>query len=196
MAKTDELEHFYAPDRTTWRAWLAANHATATGVWLIYFKKESGKTRVNYDEAVEEALCFGWIDSVPNKIDDDSYKQLFSPRKPKSNWSALNKTRVERLVTEGVMQPSGLAKVEWAKQTGTWDALNDVEQALVPDDLAAAFAENPPAADNWNAFSNSTRKGILQWLLTAKTAETRARRIAETATLAAQNLKANQYVRK
>jgi uncharacterized protein YdeI (YjbR/CyaY-like superfamily) len=91
------MEHFYPPTRAEWRAWLEANHLTATGVWLIYYKKESGKPRVSYDEAVEEALCFGWIDSVPNKIDDESYKQLFSPRKPKSNWSKSNKARAKRL---------------------------------------------------------------------------------------------------
>ena len=121
MAKaTDLFEHFYAPDRATWRAWLEVNHTTARGVWLIYFKKESGKTRVSYDEAVEEALCFGWIDSVPNKIDEESYKQLFSPRNPKSRWSKLNKDRVARLEQEGLICEAGQKMIDLAKETGTW----------------------------------------------------------------------------
>jgi uncharacterized protein YdeI (YjbR/CyaY-like superfamily) len=150
------MEHFYPPTRAEWRAWLEANHLTATGVWLIYYKKESGKPRVAYDEAVEEALCFGWIDSVPNKIDDESFKQLFSPRKPKSNWSKLNKERVERLTAAGLMMPAGLEKVAIAQQNGAWDALNEVEMGIEPPELTAALNEIPEARQNWDAFSRST----------------------------------------
>jgi uncharacterized protein YdeI (YjbR/CyaY-like superfamily) len=196
MAKMDELPVFYAPNRATWRQWLMTHYETSEGVWLLTYKKETGKPRVSYDESVEEALCFGWIDSAIRKVDEQSSKQLFTPRKLKSNWSALNKERVGRLLTEGVMLPAGIAKVEWAKQNGTWDALNEVSEAIIPDDLMRAFEENPPALSYWEQFSKSSRKGILEWILNAKTPETRAKRIIETTQLAAQNLKANQYVRK
>lgn len=192
----EAYEHFYPPDRAVWRQWLMENHVNSRGVWLIFFKKDSGKSRVSYDEAVEEALCFGWIDSLPNKIDEQSYKQLFSPRKPKRNWSKLNKERVEKLTAAGLLHPAGLAKIEWAKQNGTWDALNEVEQLIVPADMQKALDNNPTALGYWENFSRSVRRGILEWILNAKREETRAKRIEETVRLAAQNIKANQYDRK
>ena len=196
MAKLDEIELFYAPDRATWRKWLIENHEKSQGIWLVAYKKETGKSCANYAESVEEALCFGWIDSAKCTINETSSKQLFTPRKLKSNWSALNKTRVEHLIANGLMQTAGLVKIEYAKQHGFWDALNDVSEAIVPDDLAAAFEENPLARAHWDNFSKSSRKAILEWVLNAKTVETREKRVLETATLAAQNLKANQYVKK
>ena len=196
MAKTDEISLFYAPDRATWRNWLMENHKIEASIFLLSYRKETGKPSVSYAESVEEALCFGWIDSHKRKVDEGSSKLLFTPRKLKSNWSALNKTRIDKLLTEGLMFPAGLAKVEWAKQNGTWDALNEVSEAIVPDDLMVAFEQNPPALEYWEKFSKSSRKAILEWILNAKTPETRAKRILETATLAAQNLKANQYVKK
>ena len=196
MSKFDLLDDFYAPDRAAWRDWLEQNHAVSPGVWLVFFKKESGKPRVGYVEAVEEALCFGWIDSVPKKIDAASYKQLFTPRKPKSNWAATNKLRVEQLTEAGLMRPAGQKMVDLAKKTGTWDALNEVEALIEPPDLVAALENFPTARPNWSAFSPSSRKAILEWVNNAKTPETRAKRVNETASLAAQNLKANQYVKK
>jgi uncharacterized protein YdeI (YjbR/CyaY-like superfamily) len=199
MAKRSNLEayeHFYPPNRAVWRQWLMDNHTTSPGVWLVFFKKDSGQSRVSYDEAVEEALCFGWIDSLPNKIDEQSYKQLYAPRKLKSNWSKLNKERVEKLIATGLMQPAGLEKIEWAKQNGTWDALNEVEQLLVPPDMQKALDDNPTALGHWESFSRSVRRSILEWILNAKREETRAKRIEETVRLAAQNIKANQYDRK
>jgi uncharacterized protein YdeI (YjbR/CyaY-like superfamily) len=182
-------EQFYAPDRATWRIWLAEHHATSKGVWLVYYKKDSGKPRVSYDDAVEEALCFGWIDSVVNAIDDDSYMQLFSPRKPKSNWSKLNKERVARLLEQGLMQEAGLHSVRIAQENGKWDALNDVENLVVPDDMEEVFAANPVAKQHWDTFSRSVRRGILEWILNAKRPETRSKRIAQTVALAADNKK-------
>ena len=196
MAKIDEIPIFYAPDRATWRTWLLEDHETSTGIFLLSYRKETGTPSVKYDEAVEEALCFGWIDSALRKVDASSSKLLYTPRNLKSNWSALNKTRVDKLITEGLMMPAGLAKVEWAKQNGTWDALNEVSETIIPPDLMVAFEQNPPALAYWEKFSKSSRRGILEWILNAKTAETRTRRILETATLAAQNVKANQYVKK
>ena len=196
MAKMDEIPVFYAADRATWREWLHKNHETETGIWLLSYRKETDTPSVKYDDAVEEALCFGWIDSAIRKVDEFSSKQLYTPRKLKSNWSALNKMRIDKLIKAGLMLSAGLAKVEWAKQNGTWDALNEVSDAIIPSDLMVAFEQNSPALEFWEQFSKSSRKGILEWILNAKTAETRAKRISETATLAAQNVKANQYIKK
>ncbi len=189
-------EQFYAQDRAEWRSWLAEHHTTAKGVWLIYYKKESGKPRVSYEEAVEEALCFGWIDSVPKKIDEERYMQLFSPRKPSSGWSRPNKIRVERLIADDLMMSAGFKTIEIAKANGKWDSLDAVEDLVVPDDLHAALQQYPPALENFTAFSRSTKRGILEWIHNAKRPETRMKRIVETATLAAQNIKANQFTPK
>ncbi len=193
--KLDTLETFYAPDRRMWRAWLMDNHATATGVWLMYYKKESGKPRVSYDAAVEEALCFGWIDSVANKIDDERYKQMFSPRKPNSNWAASNKKRVERLIAQGLMTEAGMKTITIAQKNGKWNALDDVEQLREPNDLRAALDANPTADTNWSAFSRSVKRGILEWILNAKRPKTRTSRIEETVRLAGENNKANHYTK-
>lgn len=190
-----EPERFYAPDRRAWRAWLEEHHASAPGVWLVYYKKESGRPRVAYAEAVEEALCFGWVDSRPNVLDEDRYMQLFSPRKPKSPWSRLNKQRVERLIVQGLMAPAGLAVIEQARRDGSWNVYDAIEDLTVPDDLSAALAADEMARANFDAFSTTSRKNILWWIQSAKRAETRARRVEETVRLAAQNLKANQYRR-
>jgi len=186
-------ETFYAKDRQEWRAWLEQNHATAPGVWLVYYKKESGKPRVEYADAVEEALCFGWIDSKANTIDGESSRQLFSPRKAKSPWSKPNKERIEKLMAQGLIAPAGLAKIEAAKQDGSWDALNAIDALTIPPDLEAALAENKAARPNFDAFPPSSKKIILWWIESAKRPETRAKRIEETVTLAAQNIKANHY---
>jgi uncharacterized protein YdeI (YjbR/CyaY-like superfamily) len=197
MAQHDEtkaeVEQFYARDRQEWRAWLQAHHATAPGVWLVYYKKESGKPRVAYADAVEEALCFGWIDSRPNALDDERYMQLFSPRKPKSPWSKLNKERVERLIAQGLMTPAGLEKIELAKRNGTWEQYDTIEDLTVPDDLAAALAANADAQRYFDTFPASSKKNILWWITSAKKPETRQKRVEETVRLAAQNLKANHY---
>ena len=194
MAQTKpELETFYARNRQEWRDWLAAHYADTPGVWLLYYKKDSGKPRVAYAEAVEEALCFGWIDSKPNTLDDERYMQLFTPRKPKSPWAKSNKERVVRLIAEGLMTPAGLEKIEAAKQNGMWEQYDSIEEVSVPPDLEAALAANPTAQANFQAFSSSSVKVILWWIHSARRPETRAKRIEETVRLAAQNLKANQY---
>lgn len=179
MKNDTVYEEYYAPDRATWRTWLAENHATSPGIWLVYYKQQSGKPRVSYDDAVEEALCFGWIDSRPNAIDDERYKQLFSPRKPKSPWSRLNKERVTRLIAQGLMTDAGLAVIEAAKAAGLWESYDAIEELTVPPDLEAAFAEVPGASRRFAAFSNSDRKQMLWWVTSAKRPETRAQRIAK-----------------
>ncbi len=189
----DTYLDFYAKDRATWRSWLQKNHTTAKGVWLVYFKKGSGKPRVSYGDAVEEALCFGWVDSRPQAIDEKSYKQLFSPRKKKSEWSKLNKKRVEKLILDGRMHPAGLAKIEQAKQDGSWNYLDAVEDLVMPSDFEKALLKNKKAKQNFEAFSPSSKKIILGWIHRAKQPATRLNRISETVKLAAQNIKANHY---
>lgn len=179
--------------RAEWRAWLAENHGRTEGVWLVSYKKATGKPRVEYAEAVEEALCFGWVDSKPGKLDAERSVLWFAPRKPGSRWSGPNKERVARLVAAGLMAPAGLAKVEAARRDGSWAALDAVEALEVPPDLAAALAARPPAADHFAAFPRSVRRGILEWIVAARRPETRARRVEETARLAAENRRANQW---
>ena len=179
--------------RAEWRAWLEQNHGRAEGVWLVTYKKGTGKPRLEYGEAVEEALCFGWVDSKPAKVDAKRSALWFAPRKPGSRWSGPNKERVARLTAAGLMAPAGLAKVEAAKRDGAWSALDAVEALEVPPDLARALAERPPAAENFSAFPRSVKRGILEWIVAARRAETRARRVEETARLAAENKRANQW---
>jgi uncharacterized protein YdeI (YjbR/CyaY-like superfamily) len=179
--------------RAAWRAWLAKHHAREEGVWLITYKKTAGKPRIDYEEAVEEALCFGWVDSKPGKVDDERSKLWFAPRKPKSGWSRPNKDRIERLIDANLMQPAGIAKIEAAKIDGSWAALDAVEDLVVDADLAAALVSYSQAAQNFEAFPRSAKRGILEWIALAKRAETRAARIAETARLAQDNVRANQW---
>lgn len=186
-------DRFQATSRSEWREWLSENHARSKGVWLVTFKKGSGGVRLPYEEAVEEALCFGWIDSLPRRLDDERTMLYFAPRKKGSRWSALNKERAERMVAEGRMAPAGLDAVERSKSDGTWSALDGVEKLDIPEDLAAAFADHAGSLDHWNAFPKSVRRGILEWILAAKRPETRQKRIAETASLAAEGRRANQW---
>ena len=182
---------FYAKSRAEWRKWLEKNHQTEKSIWLVIYKKESGTPSVYYPEAVDEALCFGWIDSLPNKRDSISYYQFFSKRKAKSNWSSVNKEKVEKLIAQGLMHPSGHAMIELAKQTGTWNALDEVEQLNLPPELINGFKENKSALANWEKFSRSSKRGILEWIMNAKRLETRLKRVQETITLAEKNIKAN-----
>lgn len=191
--RDDRTKTYHAKTRAEWRAWLETHHSTETGVWLISYKKETGKPRVEYHEAVEEALCFGWVDSRPNSIDDERFMQLYSPRKAGSPWSKLNKERVAALIAKGLMAPAGLARVEAARADGSWGALDAVEELTVPTDLKSALSAVPEAERNFRGFSNSSKKNILWWIASAKRPETRAKRIAETVELAAQNIKANHY---
>lgn len=182
--------------RAAWRAWLAEHHGRDSkqgGVWLITYKKASGKPRIEYDEAVEEALCFGWVDSKPGKVDAERTKLWFAPRKARSGWSRPNKERVMRLLAAGLMHSAGSAKIEAAKRDGSWTALDAVEDLVIDTDLAAALASYSLAAQNFAAFPRSAKRGILEWIAQAKRAETRAARIVETASLAQDNLRANQW---
>ena len=179
--------------RSALRGWLAEHHATSTGVWLANHKKGSGKPRLEYAEIVEEALCFGWIDSKPNPLDDERSLLWISPRKPRSGWSRINKERVAKLERDGLMTDAGRAAVAEGQRNGAWSALDAVERLEVPDDLATALRASPDAARHFDAFPPSSKKIILTWIASAKRPETRERRIAETVDLAARNIRANHY---
>jgi uncharacterized protein YdeI (YjbR/CyaY-like superfamily) len=181
--------------RAEWRAWLSQNHTQPSGIWLITYKKGTGKPYLSYDEAVEEALCFGWIDSKPNKLDEERSMLWFAPRKSGTGWSRPNKLRIERAIAQGIMTAAGLAKIDAAKADGSWTKLDGVENLEIPEDLAIALAAHPSAAENFEAFPRSVKRGILEWILNAKTTPTREKRILETATAAAQNQRANQWRR-
>ena len=191
MAGIDDAPLVQADDRATWRAWLEANQAIETGAWLVTWRRGHGPV-LDYGEAVEEALCFGWVDSRGGKVDEHRTKLYFAPRKPRSAWSASNKARVERLIAAGLMRPAGLAAIERAKENGSWSVLDEVEQGIVPQDLGAALAAHPPAADRFAAFPWSARREILVWIASAKRPETRAARLTATAIRAARNERATQ----
>jgi uncharacterized protein YdeI (YjbR/CyaY-like superfamily) len=152
---------------------------------LVLWRKRSGRTGLTYDQAVEEALCFGWIDGRAAKLDDRRTMVRFTPRKRGSGWARSNKVRVERLLAEGRMVEAGLARIEEAKRDGSWTRLDAVEDLAVPDDLAAAFAGHPGSRERWDSFPRSVRRAILDWIAQARRPETRTRRVGETARQAA-----------
>lgn len=175
-----------------WHAWLAEHHARPNGVWLVSWKKHTGKPRMTYDDAVEEALCWGWVDSRSGRIDDDRERLWFSPRRQGSNWSRSNKHRIARLEAQGRLTEVARTLVHQAKADGSWTRLDDVEDLIVPDDLAKAFENHPGAIDRWESFPRGVRRSILEWIVTAKRDETRRKRITETAELAQRGERVNQ----
>ena len=187
------MNEFYARNLEEWHAWLEEHYQTCNEVWLLFYKAGSGKPSLDYEESVEEALCFGWIDSKPNSLDDERSMLWFAPRKAGTGWSRLNKGRVERLIAEGRMTAAGMEKVEAAKQDGSWSVLDKVEELEIPPDLAAALAQYDAATQNFDAFPRSVKRGILEWIGNARKPETRAKRVAETARLAQNNIRANQW---
>jgi len=190
VAALDDAPQVHADDRATWRAWLEANHATAGGAWLVTWRPRSGRVGLDYEAAVEEALCFGWVDSTAGGVDDERGKLYFAPRKARSAWAATNKARVERLIAEGRMAPAGLAAIQRAKDNGDWEVLDAVERLEVPGDLTAALAGHGDAAANFARFPPSARKQMLAWAVTARRPETRATRIEAIAIAAARNERA------
>ena len=175
-----------------WRAWLESNFQGDEGIWLVLYKKSSPNHNMSYEEARNEALCFGWIDSKPNRRDEESWYQYFAKRNPKSNWSKVNKNVVAELLKADRMAAPGIEMVELAKRVGTWDALNDVDNLVVPNDLQALFDKHPQAWAHWQNFPPSAKRGILEWIFTAKRSTTRSNRIEKTVSLAKKNIRANQ----
>lgn len=181
------VPRFQPADRAAWRRWLRANHAKVTGVWLVFLK--GPERQLPYADAVEEALCFGWIDSLLRPIDARSYMQLFTPRKPKSNWSALNKRRVADLMARKLMAARGLAAIDAAKKNGSWTRLDAVAAMTIPPDFARALAANRKAKAFFDALAPSSRKGILYWINGVKSPELRASRVAHAVTQSAKGLR-------
>jgi uncharacterized protein YdeI (YjbR/CyaY-like superfamily) len=192
MPTADTLT-FCPASRQHWREWLLAHHAQAQAVWLVYHKKHTGTPSLSWSEAVSEALCFGWIDSQAKPIDGDTYRQLFSRRKPRSGWSRVNKEKIQQLTAEGQMMPAGLAAIETAQQNGSWALLDEVDALVVPPDLAAALQASPAAESYFASLSRTDRRNMLQWLVLARRPETRQRRLAEIVALAAQQQKPAQF---
>lgn len=190
---TIEDDHFCPSDQQDWRSWLEENHIQEDFVWMIIYKKSSKKTNISWSEAVDEALCFGWIDSVKKPIDDEKYKQYFSKRKPQSTWSRVNKEKVDQLIEENKMTEAGHKTIEIAKKNGSWTILDSVENLEVPTDLQEAFAQHHEAEDFFQSLSKSDRKIILSWIVMAKRPETRNKRIQEAALMAGKGKKPNQF---
>ena len=193
MGRKEDAERVHAEDVRAWRRWLSAHHSRTEGIWLVSWKKATGRPSMTYDEAVANALCFGWIDSVTAALDDERSMLWFSPRRPGSGWSRPNKQRIEAMEAAGRMHDAGRAVVAQAKADGSWSLLDAVEDLVVPDDLAAAFDRHPGSEGHWASFPRSVRRGILEWIVQATRPQTRERRIEETARLAARGERANQW---
>ncbi|MES2652571.1 MAG: YdeI/OmpD-associated family protein [Bacteroidota bacterium] len=188
-----EIETFYPTSQHEWRTWLQENHVSKQAVWLVYYRIKSGVPTISWSDAVDEALCFGWIDSTKKSIDDERFMQFFCKRKPTSVWSKINKSKVERLIQEEKFTKAGFNSVEVAKQNGSWLILNEVEELNIPIDLEKAFKTQKGAKQFFLSLSKSTKKSILQWLILAKRGKTRQNRCIEIAELAAKNLKPKQF---
>ena len=187
MSALADAPEVFVEDRAAWRSWLEANHASSSGAWLVTWRSRSARQGLPYEAAVEEALCFGWVDGTAGTVDDDRGKLYFAPRKPTSGWAATNKARVERLIADGRMAPAGLAAIERARANGSWELLDSVERLDVPTDLASALEARPPAEANFAAFPPSVRKQLLTSLVLARRPETRAERVRRIAEAAARN---------
>ncbi|WP_159475071.1 YdeI family protein [Dyadobacter sp. 3J3] len=187
------IDTFYPQSRQEWRKWLLDNHDKKQSIWLIYYKKKSNIPTIIYSEAVDEALCFGWIDSKSKPLDDERFMQFFCKRKANSVWSKINKEKIERLTKEGLMTKAGFETVEKAKQNGSWTVLDEAEALIISKDLEKEFEKRPNAKTYFLGLSRSDKRNILQWLTLAKRKETREKRIIEIVELAQQNLKPKQF---
>jgi len=185
----EDYKSFHPKTRKGWRKWLEKNHAKSPGIWLIYYKKSSGKAKLVYNDAVEEALGFGWIDSTMRPLDDERFMQRFTPRKPKSGWSGLNKKRIEKMIAEGLMTKAGLKKIEEAKKDGSWESLDHIDAILLPGDFEEALSKNKKAKINFENFPQFTKKRFLYRINSAKTDATRKERIILCVKMAAANKK-------
>jgi uncharacterized protein YdeI (YjbR/CyaY-like superfamily) len=177
-----DLKKVQPKSRAAWRVWLEKHHATSSGIWLVFAKKSTGLPTISYEDAVQEALCFGWIDSLVKSIDDRFHMQMFTPRKAKSAWSATNKARLAKLMKAGAMAPAGLAAVALAKKSGSWNTYADVDTFTIPPELQRAFDANPEARKNWPTYTASAQRSFLHMVNNAKRPETRekyVRRVIE-----------------
>lgn len=188
-----EIETYCPTSPIDWRNWLEKNHQSKQSVWLVYFKASTKVASVSWSEAVDEALCFGWIDSTKKTIDEERYMQYFTRRKPNSTWSKVNKDKVALLIQNKLMTKAGYDSIETAKQNGTWSLMDDVEKLIVPEDLRIALNRNESSMAFFQSQSKSIKKGMLYWVVSAKRIETREKRIAEIARLAGKGLRPSQF---
>jgi uncharacterized protein YdeI (YjbR/CyaY-like superfamily) len=188
-----ELETFYPKTREEWRKWLEQNHATAQSIWLVYYKKSTNIASISWSEAVDEALCFGWIDSTKKTIDHERYMQYFSRRKPISNWSKINKDKVAKLIQEERMTKAGFDSIATAKKNGSWTILDEVENLVIPADLKEALTQDTVALTYFDNLSKSQKKILLHWVFSAKRAETREKRIVAIVENASKKLIPTQF---
>lgn len=188
-----EIETFYPSSKQEWRKWLSDNHVKKQSVWLMYYRKGANVPTISWSEAVDEALCFGWIDSKKKTIDDQRYIQFFSRRKAVSTWSKVNKDKIVQLVENGSMTDAGLEIIRIAKENGSWTILDEVEALIVPKELEMEFQNHPGSSEFFESLSKSAKKILLSWVVLAKRPETKQKRIAEIAENASQNLKPKQF---
>lgn len=189
----NDIETYCPPCNKEWRRWLELNHKKKDAVWLIFYRKKSPRYNLSWSESVDEALCFGWIDSVKKTIDAESYKQYFSKRKAKSNWSKINKDKVKNLMDQGLMKPEGHKSIEIAKENGSWTILDGIENLVIPLDLKEELQNIQGSMDYFDSLSKSSKKILLYWVISAKRKETRRKRILEIAENAGKNLKPKQF---
>jgi len=190
---TESLETFYPETPEQWRSWLMENYTREKGIWLIQYNKKSGKPSLSWSEAVDEALCFGWIDSLKKKLNDESSIQYFGKRKPKSAWSKINKQKIEKLISENRMSKAGLDCIVIAKENGSWEILDSVEELLIPEDLMLELSRRTDATEFFHSLSKSVKKMMLQWIVLAKRPETRQKRILEIAEAAEKKMRPKQF---
>jgi len=188
-----DVEDYCPHNKKDWRKWLELNHNYKEAVWLIFYKKKSPNYNLSWSESVDEALCFGWIDSTKKTIDSEKYKQYFSKRKAKSNWSKINKDKVKTLIDQGLMQNEGYKSIEFAKENGSWTILDGVEALEIPEDLKSEFANYKGSMEFFDSLSKSVKKGLLYWVISAKRKETRQKRIFQIVENASRNLKPKQF---
>jgi uncharacterized protein YdeI (YjbR/CyaY-like superfamily) len=189
----ESIETFCPTSQQDWRRWLKKNHRSKPFIWLILYKKQSSKPVIQWSAAVNEALCFGWVDGKRKTVDDEKFMQFFCKRKPKGTWSKINKEKIRHLIAEGLMTKAGLESIELAKQNGSWTILDDVEELKIPTDLSKEFKSHPGSKDFFSGLSKSVKKMMLQWIVLAKRPETRQKRILEIAELAAKKMKPKQF---
>jgi uncharacterized protein YdeI (YjbR/CyaY-like superfamily) len=187
------IESFKPASRQQWRKWLQKNHDKKQSVWLILYRKEAEIPTVHWSDAVDEALCFGWIDSQRKSIDKEKFMQRFSIRKPNSTWSKINKQKIKRLTKEGLMTAAGLKVIEAAKRNGSWSVLDDVEELIIPKDLEDAFRKKAGSKKHFVSLSRSKRRAMLLWLALTKRPETRATRVSRIAEHCAKKLTSDLF---
>ncbi|WP_319482873.1 YdeI/OmpD-associated family protein [uncultured Draconibacterium sp.] len=188
-----DIEEYCPNDRKDWRKWLELNHKSKDAVWLVFYKKKSPNYNLSWSDSVDEALCFGWIDSTKRTIDKEKYIQYFSKRKAKSNWSKVNKDKVKTLIDQGLMAEEGYKSIKIAKENGSWTILDEVEALIIPEDLKREFAYSKGSLQFFESLSNSVKKGLLYWVISAKRNDTRQKRILELVENASNNLKPKQF---